>query len=162
MSSHASRIRARLWNPPNARQDTENALGRQSNATRALESHEVVVDHPKASAQDRCITPTEIFNSMRRIQIVVAEAYGVGRIELMSRRRGRLIVRPRQIAMYLCATLTDRSTTAIGRQFNRDHTTILHARNKITILRRVDENLNAQINSIVEKLGMAGDDDVVD
>lgn len=176
MSSHAARIRARLWNPPNARPDTEIDLGRQSNAARAalrelttrkraenkeLESRNVV-EPPKAPVEYQRLIPTGISNKVRRIQTAVADAYGVGRIELISHRRGSLIVLPRQVAMYLCATLTDKSTTEIGRQFKRDHTTILHARNKIAILRRVDAELNSKINTIIENLSIAGVDDVVD
>ena len=66
------------------------------------------------------------------IQRVVSQHYGVSRQDLVSARRTRTIVQPRQIAMYLSKTLTPRSLPEIGRRFgNRDHTTVLHAVRKI-------------------------------
>ncbi|WP_328591735.1 chromosomal replication initiator protein DnaA [Pararhizobium mangrovi] len=66
------------------------------------------------------------------IQRVVSRHYNVSRQELTSNRRTRVIVKPRQIAMYLSKTLTPRSFPEIGRRFGgRDHTTVLHAVRKI-------------------------------
>ncbi len=66
------------------------------------------------------------------IQRVVSLHYQVSRADLVSARRTRVIVRPRQIAMYLAKTLTLRSLPEIGRRFGgRDHTTVLHAVRKI-------------------------------
>ncbi len=66
------------------------------------------------------------------IQRVVARHYNVSKSELLSNRRTRTIVRPRQIAMYLAKMLTPRSLPEIGRRFGgRDHTTVLHAVRKI-------------------------------
>lgn len=62
------------------------------------------------------------------IQRVVARHYGVARTDMLSARRTQNLVRPRQMAMYLCKTLTLRSLPEIGRRFGgRDHTTVLHA-----------------------------------
>lgn len=62
------------------------------------------------------------------IQRVVSRHYNIARIDLISARRSAHIVRPRQIAMYLCKRLTLRSLPEIGRRFGgRDHTTVLHA-----------------------------------
>ena len=73
--------------------------------------------------------------SVTRIQEVVARQYGVSRFDLLSSRRTANIVRPRQVAMYLCKTLTLRSLPEIGRRFGgRDHTTVLHAVRKISWL----------------------------
>ncbi|MCF3935970.1 chromosomal replication initiator protein DnaA [Acuticoccus sp. M5D2P5] len=66
------------------------------------------------------------------IQRVTSQHFGVSRQDLVSARRTRVIVRPRQIAMYLSKTLTPRSLPEIGRRFgNRDHTTVLHAVRKV-------------------------------
>ena len=73
----------------------------------------------------------------RRVRIddilrTVSKHYGVNRGDLLSGRRNRSIVRPRQIGMYLAKLLTSRSLPEIGRRFgNRDHTTVLHAIRKI-------------------------------
>ena len=66
------------------------------------------------------------------IQRVVARHYNVPRTDLLSNRRTRIIVKPRQVAMYLAKTMTPRSLPEIGRRFGgRDHTTVLHAVRKI-------------------------------
>ena len=66
------------------------------------------------------------------IQRVVSRHYNVSKSDLLSARRTRTIVRPRQIAMYLAKVLTPRSLPEIGRRFGgRDHTTVLHAVRKI-------------------------------
>ncbi len=69
---------------------------------------------------------------IEEIQRVVARHYNVSKADLLSSRRTRTIVRPRQIAMYLAKMLTPRSLPEIGRRFGgRDHTTVLHAVRKI-------------------------------
>ena len=80
------------------------------------------------------------------IQRIVARHYNVSRQELVSNRRTRVIVKPRQIAMYLSKTLTPRSFPEIGRRFGgRDHTTVLHAVRKIEDLVSEDTKLSHEI-----------------
>ena len=80
------------------------------------------------------------------IQRVVAKHYNVSRQELVSNRRTRVIVKPRQIAMYLAKSLTPRSFPEIGRRFGgRDHTTVLHAVRKIEDLITGDTKLSHEI-----------------
>ncbi|KQV84184.1 chromosomal replication initiator protein DnaA [Rhizobium sp. Root1220] len=80
------------------------------------------------------------------IQRIVARHYNVSRQELVSNRRTRVIVKPRQIAMYLAKTLTPRSFPEIGRRFGgRDHTTVLHAVRKIEELISGDTKLSHEI-----------------
>lgn len=73
----------------------------------------------------------------RRIKIedilkVVSRHFGVSKGDILSQRRHRSVVWPRQIGMYLAKQLTSRSLPEIGRRFgNRDHTTVLHAIRKI-------------------------------
>ncbi|WP_226576499.1 helix-turn-helix domain-containing protein [Acuticoccus sediminis] len=83
------------------------------------------------------------------IQRVVCQHYGISRGDLVSERRTKAIVRPRQVAMYLCKMLTPRSLPEIGRRFgNRDHTTVLHAVRKIGELKERDEKLAEDIEII--------------
>ncbi len=80
------------------------------------------------------------------IQRVVARHFNVSKADLLSSRRTRTIVRPRQIAMYLAKVLTPRSLPEIGRRFGgRDHTTVLHAVRKIEDLMRDDRMLAEEI-----------------
>lgn len=80
------------------------------------------------------------------IQRVVARHYNVSKTELLSNRRTRTIVKPRQIAMYLAKIMTPRSLPEIGRRFGgRDHTTVLHAVRKI-------EDLSGSDNTLAQEL----------
>ncbi|WP_280773066.1 chromosomal replication initiator protein DnaA [Rhizobium sp. SG_E_25_P2] len=80
------------------------------------------------------------------IQRIVARHYNVSRQELVSNRRTRVIVKPRQVAMYLSKTLTPRSFPEIGRRFGgRDHTTVLHAVRKIEELLSSDQKLSQEV-----------------
>ena len=66
------------------------------------------------------------------IQRAVSRHYNVSRTDMLSNRRTRVIVKPRQIAMYLAKMMTPRSLPEIGRRFGgRDHTTVLHAVRKV-------------------------------
>jgi chromosomal replication initiator protein len=77
---------------------------------------------------------------------IVSKHFGVNRADLLSSRRNRSIVRPRQIGMYLAKSLTSRSLPEIGRRFgNRDHTTVLHAIRKVEQLMSDDTTLKEEI-----------------
>ncbi len=88
------------------------------------------------------------------IQKLVASHYNVSRADILSARRTAVVVRPRQIAMYLSKTLTLRSLPEIGRRFGgRDHTTVLHAVRKIEGLAGKDAALNEEIELLKRMLG---------
>jgi chromosomal replication initiator protein len=71
---------------------------------------------------------------------IVGRHYNVAKADLLSPRRSRTVVVPRQIGMYLAKKLTSRSLPEIGRRFGgRDHSTVLHAVRKIDEQVRVDE-----------------------
>ncbi|MCP4385840.1 MAG: chromosomal replication initiator protein DnaA [Hyphomicrobiales bacterium] len=83
---------------------------------------------------------------IEEIQVIVARHYNVSKADLLSARRTRTIVRPRQIAMYLAKVLTPRSLPEIGRRFGgRDHTTVLHAVRKIEGMIAGDKTLADEI-----------------
>ena len=68
--------------------------------------------------------------------------HNVSKQELVSNRRTRVIVKPRQIAMYLAKTMTPRSFPEIGRRFGgRDHTTVMHGVKRIEELRTQDSQI---------------------
>jgi hypothetical protein len=66
------------------------------------------------------------------IQRAVRACYNIKVMDFVSARRPQYLVRPRQIAMYLCKTLTPNSYPEIGRRFRRDHSTVIHAVDVIT------------------------------
>lgn len=72
------------------------------------------------------------FPSIRDIQKAVCKLYDVKLVDMLSSRRTAIIVKPRQVAMFLSKTQTLHSLPQIGRRFGgRDHTTVLHAVRKI-------------------------------
>lgn len=91
--------------------------------------------------------------TISKIQQVVAEYYGISVAEMISKRRDRHIVVPRQIAIYLAREETPSSLPAIGQAFGgRDHTTALHSWDKISGDIGEDSNLASQINGIRSRL----------
>lgn len=94
------------------------------------------------------------------IQRIVSQVYKISRQDLVSQRRTQAVVRPRQIAMYLCKTMTPRSLPDIGKRFgNRDHTTVLHAIRKIEGLISKDEHLRREIESLRRRIEDEADRD---
>ena len=84
---------------------------------------------------------------------MVATHYNVGKVDLLSARRTAMVVRPRQVAMYLSKILTLRSLPEIGRRFGgRDHTTVLHAVRKIDGLVNKDSTLSEEIDMLKRML----------
>jgi chromosomal replication initiator protein len=90
----------------------------------------------------------------RRIKIddilrIVSRHFAVSKQDILSQRRHRSVVRPRQIGMYLAKHLTSRSLPEIGRRFgDRDHTTVLHA------IRKIDKEVgeNPRLKDEIEEL----------
>jgi chromosomal replication initiator protein len=90
----------------------------------------------------------------RRIKVedilrIVSRHFAVSKADILSDRRHRSVVRPRQIGMYLAKQLTSRSLPEIGRRFgNRDHTTVLHA------IRKIDREMgdNPHLKEEIEEL----------
>ena len=88
------------------------------------------------------------------IQTLVCKFFKISKNEMLSSRRSRYLVRPRQTAIYLTKILTSKSLPEIGREFsNRDHTTIIHSVKTIEKLKEKDlemvENINKLKNQIL-------------
>ncbi len=87
------------------------------------------------------------------IQIIVCKFFKISKNEMLSSRRSRYLVRPRQTAIYLAKLLTSKSLPEIGRAFsNRDHTTVIHSVKTIEKLRKEDNELNFNIDSLKNKI----------
>ncbi len=81
-------------------------------------------------------SPVQILD-IRSIQEIVAEYFGITLADILGKRRDQRVVRPRQVAMYLCKEMIGASYPEIGLQFGgKDHTTVMHA------YRKVEENLS--------------------
>ncbi|GGH29840.1 chromosomal replication initiator protein DnaA [Paenibacillus segetis] len=91
--------------------------------------------------------------TIQDIQQKVGEYYNLKLEDFKARKRTKAIAFPRQIAMYLSRELTDFSLPKIGDAFGgRDHTTVIHAHEKIVQLLKVDPDLYKVINTISEKI----------
>ena len=87
------------------------------------------------------------------IQTIVCKFFKISKNEMLSPRRSRYLVRPRQTAIYLSKMLTSKSLPEIGRAFsNRDHTTVIHSVKTIEKLRKEDNELNINIDSLKNKI----------
>lgn len=87
------------------------------------------------------------------IQEVVAEFFQIELGELKARRRTKVVTLPRQIAMYIARELTDASLPRIGEEFGgRDHTTVIHACEKISALAQEDPSIDKIIKDLVQRL----------
>lgn len=94
----------------------------------------------------RIISTAHLGPKMLEIQRAVSQQFGTELTEMRSAHRGRVVARPRQVAMYLCQKLTDRSTAEIGRAFgNRDHATVIHAIKRVEQLMADDPDFKAQV-----------------
>ena len=88
-----------------------------------------------------------------QIQSLVCKFFKISKNEMLSSRRSRYLVRPRQTAIYLTKILTSKSLPEIGREFsNRDHTTIIHSVKTIEKLKKNDLELNANIDTLKNKI----------
>ena len=87
------------------------------------------------------------------IQTLVCKFFKISKNEMLSSRRSRYLVRPRQTAIYLTKILTSKSLPEIGREFsNRDHTTIIHSVKTIERLKEKDQEMVNNINKLKNQI----------
>ena len=87
------------------------------------------------------------------IQSTVCKFFKISKNEMLSSRRSRYLVRPRQTAIYLTKILTSKSLPEIGREFsNRDHTTIIHSVKTIEKLKENDQDMINNINILKNQI----------
>ena len=85
------------------------------------------------------------------IQKFVADYYNLKLADLKSRNNSKSVAMPRQIAMYLCKSLTHASLPEIGRSFGgKHHSTVIHSIRKVEDLRKRDHDFNSQITNFME------------
>lgn len=87
------------------------------------------------------------------IQSVVASHYGVNVNDMKAKKRTRALAFPRQVAMYLARELTDSSLPQIGEEFGgRDHSTVIHACDKIKAESQTDPALSQTLRELTQKI----------
>ena len=87
------------------------------------------------------------------IQKFVADYYQLKLVELKSRNNSKSIAIPRQVAMYLCKSLTNASLPEIGKSFGgKHHSTVIHSIRKVEDLRKKDSAFNSLVNTLIESI----------
>ena len=113
----------------------------------------VTMEIAQRELKDIFADPKQGNMSMDIIQRVVAEDYHLTPNDLKGKKRSAGIVKPRQIAIYLCRELTEYSLTEIGQAFgDRDHATVLHSCSKIEEESRSDTNLYSTLERLKRKI----------
>jgi chromosomal replication initiator protein len=119
----------------------------------SLTNKEITVDLAAEALKDIISNKNSKQVTIDLIIDVVASYYSLRIEDFKSQRRTRNVAYPRQIAMYLCRKLTDTSLPKIGEEFGgRDHTTVIHAYEKINEGLKNDESLQEAINEITKKI----------
>lgn len=115
-----------------------------------LVGKDLTVEIAQSQLRDTINDPYSGTITIENIQKVVADHYNVSVSDLKSKKKDRKFVIPRQISVYICCSLTEYSTTEIGNEFGgRDHTTIMHARDKVESLLKTDSSMNSTVNLLI-------------
>ena len=121
----------------------------------SLTNKEISTDLASEALKDIISNKQSKYITMELIQDIVASYFNLRIEDFKSSRRSRNISYPRQIAMYLSRKLTDMSLPKIGEAFGgRDHTTVIHAYEKISEGLKSDESLQNIINDITKKINL--------
>ena len=131
--------------------ELEGSLRRLAAHTQLLSNHEITLDMTQDVLKDM-LRSIDRKTTIDEIQKKVSEYFNISVKELQSSRRARTVARPRQIAMYLAKQLTSRSLPEIGRKFDRDHTTVMHAVRKVEELIVEDQALAESVDALRRSL----------
>ena len=92
-------------------------------------------------------------NKIEQVQQIIANNYNISIEDLRGKRKSNDITIPRQIAMYICRIYLKESLPKIGSEFGgKDHTTVMHAVNKIKKEVETNDELNIEINKVISQL----------
>ena len=134
--------------------DLEGALNDISLVARVKKIKDITIDVAAEAIRARKNESLQItVIPIEKIQTEVGKFYNVSVNEIKGSRRVQNIVLARQVAMYLAREMTDNSLPRIGREFGgKDHTTVMHAYEKIKGMIEIDDNLRLEIQTIKKKL----------
>ncbi|MEW4618852.1 chromosomal replication initiator protein DnaA [Streptococcus xiaochunlingii] len=134
--------------------DLEGALNDISLVARVKKIKDITIDVAAEAIRARKNEALQItVIPIEKIQTEVGKFYNVSVNEMKGSRRVQNIVLARQVAMYLAREMTDNSLPRIGREFGgKDHTTVMHAYEKIKGMIEIDDNLRLEIQTIKKKL----------
>ena len=113
----------------------------------------ITLEIAKQQLRDAFTSPRQGNISIEKIQKIVADHYNLSFTDLKARKRTKNIATARQIAMYIAREITEFSTTEVGAEFGgRDHTTVMHACQKIEELVKTDTHLQSNIHLLINTI----------
>ena len=115
-----------------------------------LVNKNITLEVAQAQLKDVFSNPRQSNITTEMIQRVVADYFALSVGELKGKKRTKAIAFPRQIAMYITRDLTEYSTTEVGLEFGgRDHTTVMHACQRVESRMKTDPTLEPTLNHLV-------------
>ena len=119
----------------------------------SLTNKEISIDLAMEALKDIVMNHDIKDVSIKKIKDAISSMFGISIEDIDSKKRTRSIAYPRQIAMYLSRELTDLSLPKIGQEFGgRDHTTVLHAYDKISLAIKNNEDTKKIVDKLLSKL----------
>lgn len=116
-------------------------------------SKKITVDIAQEQLKDVFSNPKQSNITIEIIQRAVAEYFNLSPFDLRGKKRTKAIAFPRQIAMYITRNITEYSTTEVGLEFGgRDHTTVMHACQRIESRMKADPYLEPTIQRLMRRI----------
>lgn len=118
-----------------------------------LVNKNITVEITRQQLKDLFASPKQTNITMDLIQRTVADYFNLSNQELKSKKRTRVVAFPRQVAMFIAREVTEYSTTEIGLEFGgRDHTTVMHACQRIEARMRTDATLEPTVQYLIRTI----------
>lgn len=131
----------------------EGAITRVFAYATMMNGSEITLDLTIEALKDYFVKTIVSKNKMDQVIQIVCDHYNLTNEELLSKKRSNEIAIPRQIAMYICRTYLDENLTKIGIQFGgKNHTTVMHAVDKIKKEILKDDVLNNEIQKMINEI----------
>ena len=131
----------------------EGAITRVFAYATIMNGSDINLDIAIEALKDYFTTTVVAKNKTDQVIQIICEHYNLSKEALLSKKRSNDIAIPRQIAMYICRIHLNENLTKIGMAFGgRNHTTVMHAVEKIKKSIKKDENLNIEIDKMVDKI----------
>lgn len=132
--------------------DLESALTKIIAYNELISDKEVTLEIASQLLRDSISSPKQINLSIDTIIKVISEEYGLSTSDIKGKKRTKNVMVPRQLAMYIAREITEFSTTEIGAEFGRDHTTVVHSCQKIEEMIQADSKFDSKIQLLIRSI----------
>ena len=131
----------------------EGAITRVFAYATIMNGSDITLDIAIEALKDYFVSTIVSKNKMDQVIQITCEHYNLSKEQILSKKRSNDIAIPRQIAMYICRTHLNENLVKIGMAFGgKNHTTVMHAVEKIKKLVKKDENLNNEIEKMINEI----------